>query len=292
MRQLSHVQFVKRTYTEIRYPPPSNLVIPLFEDTPKEVPERSKDTELFKSFCIGPSTEQGYHWPLFTYLWLAILIIFFAGELLLNKQNSGEFFELNPFNGMIGPSIQSTIQIGARFAPCMKPVDEMPADQVYICLNTTSLNESLSLFAPSTPHWLDSSCSLVTICGMTPFHRPGIPDQTIRFMTPLVIHSGLIHLSLNAAILLVTGIKLEKAINPLRTSLLFIGSGIFGHVLGANFAMPLIAYLGCSSSFFGYIGYYYVDALLHWKSIEQKMRHAIQLALITFICFMLGLLPE
>ncbi|EIE83892.1 hypothetical protein RO3G_08597 [Rhizopus delemar RA 99-880] len=231
MRQLSHVQFVKRTYTEIRYPPPSNLVIPLFEDTPKEVPERSKDTELFKSFCIGPR----------------------------------EFFELNPFNGMIGPSIQSTIQIGARFAPCMKPVDEMPADQVYICLNTTSLNESLSLFAPSTPHWLDSSCSLVTICGMTPFHRPGIPDQTIRFMTPLVIHSGLIHLSLNAAILLVTGIKLEKAINPLRTSLLFIGSGIFGHVLGANFAMPLIAYLGCSSSFFGYIGYYYVDALLHWK---------------------------
>jgi H+/Cl- antiporter ClcA len=53
-----------------------------------------------------------------------------------------------------------------------------------------------------------------------------------------------------------------------------------------------VAYLGCSSSFFGYIGYYYVDALLHWKSIEQKMRHAIQLSLITFICFMLGLLPE
>lgn len=217
VRQLSHVKFVKHTNTESRYPP-SSLIITL-EDTVKEPPKQSDAKDIFlNKICLHPSTEQGYHWPLFTYIWLAILILFFAGELLLNKQNSGEFFELNPINSMVGPSVESMIQTGARFAPCMKPISDMPASDLYVCLKTTTLNETLNLLTPSAPHWINSSCSLAQICGMTSFHQSGIPDQTVRFITPLVIHSGIIHLCLNVIILLVLGIKLEKAINPLRTS--------------------------------------------------------------------------
>ncbi|KAI9264761.1 hypothetical protein BY458DRAFT_458144 [Sporodiniella umbellata] len=259
---MSHVKFIKNTSIERRYPLFNTLTL-LDEKSDAPSPNASGGAKklLLNKIFIGPS------------------------------QNSGEFFELNPINGMVGPSVESMIQTGARFTPCMKPIQSMPASDLYVCLKTTTLNENLNLLAPSAPHWINSSCSLAQICGMASFHQDEIPDQTVRFITPLVVHSGIIHLFLNVILLLVLGIKLEKSINPLRASFLFVGSGLFGHVFGANFAVPLVAYSGCSSSFFGYIGYFCVDTVFFWKNIEKKVYHLIRLSLFTVLCFLLGLLP-
>jgi membrane associated rhomboid family serine protease len=100
----------------------------------------------------------------------------------------------------------------------MKPVSAMPTGQRYICLNTTLMNETLNLLAPSSFALFNTSCSLETICGMTPFRLPGVPDQVVRFATPLALHTGIIHLFLDGAILLIISVKLEQAINSLRTS--------------------------------------------------------------------------
>ncbi|ORE19518.1 hypothetical protein CU097_015400 [Rhizopus azygosporus] len=290
-RQLSHVQFVKRTQRTEKCPP--SLIIPIEQQQEEQSPEEENNKDecnILRYISIGPSTEND-HWPLFSWLWLVILIILFSGELLLNRQTSGEFFELYPLNSMIGPSVETMIQTGARFVPCMKPVSAMPTGQRYICLDTTLMNETLSLLAPSSPALFNTSCSLEDICGMIPFRLPGVPDQVVRFATPLALHTGIIHLFLDGAILLIISVKLEQAINSLRTSLLFICSGIFGHALGANFAEPLTVYLGCSSSLFGYLGYLYIDLLVHWKSTKKRLQRFVKLFLVTFVCFLLGLLP-
>ncbi|CEP13836.1 hypothetical protein [Parasitella parasitica] len=215
---------------------------------------------MLSSNYWGPFSK-GEHWPLFTYLMVMFTIIIFSGEMLLSKQSSGEFFELEPFNYMLGPSMEIMIQVGARFAPCMRHVDSMPPEERYVCLhtiaeknktpaaaaaaaavaalgknNSTTMagGQSLLLLDPvvnlADPRLLNSSCSLQSICGMTTFHQNQVPDQTYRLLTPLFIHTGLIHLAINLSVLICTRRQSGK--------ILYIGSGVFGHALGANFAPP------------------------------------------------------
>ncbi|KAI8082236.1 hypothetical protein BDF21DRAFT_338000 [Thamnidium elegans] len=208
------------------------------------------------------------------------------------KQSSGEFFELEPFNYMLGPSMEIMIQSGARFPPCMRKVDSMPSDQKYVCLHTISQN-NLTPFASNRndPRLLNSTCSLSAICGMTAFHQHRIPDQTYRLLSPLFIHTGLIHLCINMAFLVILGSRVERTINSLRFTLLYIGSGIFGHALGANFSPPTTPFLGCSSSLFGLIGFLYVDILINWKKLERPITSLFKLLVCTGLTFFIGILP-
>lgn len=203
--------------------------------------KRRFTTWLFTTKNIGPFTK-GSHWSLFTYLMVAFTVIIFSGELLISKQSSGEFFELEPFNYMLGPSLEIMIQAGARFPPCMRVVDSMPPDQSYICLHTQQepnlissaalinsnqtlppiLHQQLVLLDPvinlTDPRLLNSTCSLQSVCGMTAFHQDQIPDQTYRLLTPLFIHTGIIHLCINLAVLILFGVKIERTINSVRFS--------------------------------------------------------------------------
>ncbi|CAO3612508.1 unnamed protein product [Mucor fragilis] len=269
---------------------------------PEKPPKRRHRHWLLSASYWGPFSK-GDHWPLFTYLMAIFMVIIFSGEILLSKQSSGEFFELNPFNYMLGPSMEIMIQVGARFAPCMRHVDSMPPDERYVCLHTIAektkppvlpLRLLLSLHPVvnlGDPRILNSSCSLSSICGMTAFHQNQVPDQTYRLLTPLFIHTGLIHLLLNLAVLVILGARVERIINSLRFSLLYIGSGVFGHALGANFAPPTTPFLGCSSSLFGLLGFLFVDLMHNWRHLEQPTRYLVKLLLGTALSFILGLLP-
>lgn len=217
---------------------------------PEKPPKRRHRHWLLSASYWGPFSK-GDHWPLFTYLMAIFMVIIFSGEVLLSKQSSGEFFELNPFNYMLGPSMEIMIQVGARFAPCMRHVDSMPPDERYVCLHTIAEknktpsaaaaaaavaalgksnssstawvgSQSMLLLDPvvnlGDPRILNSSCSLSSICGMTAFHQNQVPDQTYRLLTPLFIHTGLIHLLLNLAVLVILGARVERIINSLRFS--------------------------------------------------------------------------
>jgi membrane associated rhomboid family serine protease len=232
------------------------------EEQGEEQPiEKHLDTRLPRSkrfinwLCstnnIGPFTKEqdnNNHLPIVTYILVAFAIIIFSGQLLQSKESSGEFFELEPFNVMLGPSIEIIIQSGARFPPCMRHVDSMPAlDQRYICLHTLSQsltptataiaasNDNNTMYSNSQsfvllepvvnlldPSLLNSSCSLSSICGMTAFHQHGKPDQTYRFLTPLFIHTGIVHLFINMTVLIMLGVKVERTINSLRFSCKYI----------------------------------------------------------------------
>lgn len=253
-RKLSHVQVGKKAQQD-DYNTTSSIMIPfdelklnpvrsitsteLFSESPTiekstttttTTKRTNKKHWLFASKYWGPFS-QGKHWPLFSYLMVAFSIIIFSGELLLSKQSSGEFLELEPFNYMLGPSIEIMIQVGARFPPCMRRVESMPPEERYVCLHTIQqkttqhtnrTGSSLLLLDPvvnlADPRLLNSSCSLASICGMSNFYQSNVPDQTYRFFTPLLIHTGLVHLLINLVILIFFGMKVERITNSLRFS--------------------------------------------------------------------------
>lgn len=138
--------------------------------------------------------------------------------------------ELDPFNVMFGPSIQVLVQSGARYPPCMLNSTHMPPTRRYICINATTAaameTMPVSLFDPAlSPNettslvTTPSTCSLQDICGFGGFSNPRTPDQAFRFLTPLFVHSGLLHCAANLAVLMWIGIKLERLTGSWR----FIG---------------------------------------------------------------------
>lgn len=265
-RKLSHIQFNKGPYAQHQDDYASSTFMmpfeePIFKNSVKpksfsidmlsshhsvnqqqqECSSKSKQQRrycrhwLFSSYYWIPFSK-GEHWPLFTYLMMAFAIIVFSGELLMSKEKSGEFFELEPFNYMLGPSTEIMIQMGARFPPCMRYIESMPPDEHYVCLHTiaeknkapktSNQTKNVSNGQPlllldsvvdlADPRLINSSCSLSSICGMTAFHQAHVPDQSFRLLTPMFLHTGLIHLSINLSVLILLCAKVERVMNPLR----------------------------------------------------------------------------
>jgi len=123
-------------------------------------------------------------YPFVVWALTATMIGVFINELVVNFRAQGSPISLKPtVNPMLGPSSSALINLGARFPPCMKSIEAIPLTTEFGCLNNTA--------NPAT-----NICSLEDICGFGGFHnRP--PNQWFRFITPIFIHAGFIHILLN-----------------------------------------------------------------------------------------------
>lgn len=194
---------------------------------------------------------------------------------------------------MIGPSPWVLINMGARYVPCMHNVAGIQDSTVEIfwgCPNTTDSNVQV--------------CSLGELCGFTSFQKPfpnpvvggGIdqkpePNQWFRFIIPMFLHAGIIHIGFNMLLQLTMARDMEIAIGPIRFFLVYISSGIFGFVLGGNFAATGIASTGASGSLFGIIALTLLDLLYNWRERPKPWRDLAFIVLDVVISFVLGLLP-
>lgn len=85
-----------------------------------------------------------------------------------------------------------------------------------------------------------TGCSLKELCGFGGDHIPDVvtkknqPDQWWRFIVPLFMHAGVLHLLVNMIIQVLLGGEIERKIGMLRFSLIYFLSGIFGFVLGGT----------------------------------------------------------
>lgn len=177
------------------------------------------------------------------------------------------------------------IDMGARFVPCMrttyfqnstKPYPESP----WPCPNTTS---SLA----SDPH---NQCTLGELCGLGGLDYSH-PNQWYRFITPMFLHAGIIHIGFNMLLQLTLGRDMEKAIGTLRFIIVYLSSGIFGFVLGGNFAAPAIASTGASGCLFGILALVLLDILYTWSERPSPGKDLLWLMFDIIISFVLGLLP-
>lgn len=185
--------------------------------------------------------------------------------------------------------------MGARYVACMHNVKGIQ-DRVFSepitwqCPNSTSLD----LNHPT------NQCSLSELCGFWPIPEPKFngdinqspePNQWFRFITPIFLHAGLIHIGFNLLLQLTIGKEMEMAIGPIRFFLVYMSAGIFGFIMGGNYAATGVASTGASGSLFGIIALTLLDLLYSWKERRNPVKDLMFIFLDVVISFVLGLLP-
>lgn len=194
---------------------------------------------------------------------------------------------------MVGPSPYVQINMGARFVPCMKNVPGIQdANQTiyWNCPNTTSSNSQDAT----------NRCTLSELCGFSGVPNPKIdgslddhpePNQWFRFIVPMFMHAGLIHIGFNMLMQMSMGADMERNIGWWRYALVYFASGIFGFVLGGNYAAQGISSTGASGALFGILALFVLDLLYTWKERRSPWVELLFLILEIAISFVLGLLP-
>lgn len=178
---------------------------------------------------------------------------------------------------MIGPSPYVVINMGSRFTPCMHNMTGIP-----------DLN-AISWPCPNTTSSTSNECSISDLCG---FGGVGAtPDQWYRFILPMFLHAGIIHIGFNMLLQMTMGKEMEILIGPIRYFLVYTSSGIFGFILGGNFAATGISSTGASGALFGLIALTLLDLLYKWKERVSPWKELAFIMLDIVISFVLGLLP-
>lgn len=197
------------------------------------------------------------------------------------------------FNPMIGPSPYVQINMGARFVPCMKSIDGVEnANQTisWPCPNTTTTD----------PNAASNHCTLSDLCGFGGVPNPVVngslddpnrPNQWFRFIIPMFLHGGFVHIGFNLLIQLTMGADVERMVGWWRYATVYLASGIFGFVLGGNYAAQGISSTGCSGALFGIFALYVLDLLYTWKDRRSPWTEFIIIIFGVGISFVLGLLP-
>ncbi|GAB7357886.1 hypothetical protein MBLNU230_g0055t1 [Neophaeotheca triangularis] len=229
-------------------------------------------------------------WVCFT-LSVVQLVVFIA-EIVRMGVLTGTPIAIKPqFNPMIGPSPYVLINMGARYQPCMHNMANVQNNTqpiLWPCPDATSFEGD------------DVSCTLSDLCGFGgvpnpepngDLSDPNMPNQWWRFIVPIFLHAGIIHIGFNLLLQLTLGRDVEKLIGSVRFVLVYFAAGIFGFVLGGNFAATGIASSGCSGSIFGILAITLLDLLYNWSTHASPKVELAWIFVDIVIAFILGLLP-
>ncbi|KAK2745427.1 hypothetical protein FQN57_003770 [Myotisia sp. PD_48] len=224
-----------------------------------------------------------------TYTLSFVQIIVFIVELVRNAQLTGSPIMTKPsFNPMIGPSPYVQINMGARFVACMRNVEGIQTRNqtlLFPCPNSTTREEK---------------CTLSELCGFNGVPNPRgdgdingkpEPNQWFRFIVPIFLHAGLIHIAFNLFAQMTVGADMERTIGWWRYAIVYFSSGIFGFVLGGNFAAPATASTGASGSLFGIFALCMLDLFYTWDKVHRPVMQLATMVITILITFALGLLP-
>lgn len=183
--------------------------------------------------------------PYFSIIVSIAQIVVFVVELVRMGLLTGSPFQTQPyFNPMLGPSTYLLVNMGARYVPCMHPIDNITLDLTiqFPCPNSTTVATNV--------------CNLSQLCGMGGIpiiNNTYVPDQRVRVVTPIFLHAGFLHILFNLLLQLAMGMAVERHIGFIKYGLIYMCSGVAGFLLGANFAPNGIASTGASGSLFGII---------------------------------------
>ncbi|KAF9159308.1 hypothetical protein DFQ26_006707 [Actinomortierella ambigua] len=211
--------------------------------------------------------------PWFVWVVTIAQVVILVYEFVRGYQATGSFIATNPFNPMIGPGSGTLIAMGSRFTPCMR--------STYL--------DNLQIECPDDR---TKVCTISDICAFTPIASTGQPpNQWFRFIVPIFLHGGVIHLLFNLMFQVRTGADLERDMGFIRFGIIYMTSGIVGFVFGANFAPMLSPSMGASGALFGLIGCLLLDLLQNWRLVINPCWELTKLVGMILFSFLLGLLP-
>ncbi|KAI6153658.1 hypothetical protein BKA82DRAFT_4092500 [Pisolithus tinctorius] len=202
----------------------------------------------------------------------------FINELVVNARAQGSPVSLKPVvNPMLGPSESALINLGARFPPCMKSVTNISSSTLMPCLNDTA-NPPTSL------------CTIEDVCGFGGWGN-GTPNQWFRFITPIFLHAGIIHIALNMLAQLTVSAQIEREMGSGGFFLTYFAAGIFGNVLGGNFSLVGAPSVGASGAIFGTVAVTWVDLFAHWRYHHQPRKRLAWMSVELVFGIALGYIP-
>lgn len=272
---------------------PDNTNDHVYDASGMPPPRNPKDQAKIQSGELGMIGASKKRIPWVVYFFSVVQAAVFIGEIIKNGILTGSPIMIKPqFNPMIGPSPQVLINMGARYTLCMhndRSVQGQTTPVQFLCPNATSNDNNPNNF-----------CPLSTVCGFGgvpdpkfngDFYQDPAPNQWFRFITPIFMHAGLIHIGFNLLLQLTLAKEMEMAIGSIRFFIVYMSAGIFGFVMGGNFAAPAIASTGASGSLFGIIALTLLDLLYSWKDRRNPVKELMFIILDVVIAFVLGLLP-
>jgi len=216
--------------------------------------------------------------PFVVYILTAAMLGVFIYELVLNGKEQGSPISLKPFiNPMLGPSSSALIYMGARFPPCMKMVTDVPPTMLLPCMDNTA-------------NPVSSACPVSELCSFG-YDGSGDPNQWFRFITAIFLHAGIIHILLNMFAQWTLSAHIEKEMGSGGFLLTYFAAGIFGNVLGGNFALVGVPSVGASGAIFGTLAVTWVDLVAHWKYHFKPVRKLIFMTIELAIGIAIGFIP-
>jgi len=218
-----------------------------------KIPKALYDPEVRKQL-----EELKQHKPYFMYTVTVIQILLMIILLIVNFRYTGHLFDNMQNNVMLGPNYGALIHMGARFVPCMKPLDEARARNytVNLCpkgVKGSVVNDKGYVYAHTNELVKENLCNLSDLCGMGGFEE-NKANQWVRFIVPIFLHCGIIHITINLIFQIRTGIQMERDFGTWRMMIIYMASGIFGFAFGADisYAVPSV---GCSGALYGLLAW-------------------------------------
>lgn len=218
--------------------------------------------------------------PILTWILSIAYVVIFIVELVQSKQQTGQAIQTSPsVNPMLGPSFEFLISFGARFVPCMRNVPQIPTTINMACLrSSTSAN----------PLTADQLCPIWEICGLPDANTTG---QAYRFVTPIFIHAGLIHIAFNLMVQLTLCAQIEKLISTPFYAIVYLAGGIGGALLGGNFGLVGQPSVGASGAIYSAISVELIDLCYNWQFEYRPKMRLLASTIFAVIGFVIGLLP-
>src|SRR6185295_338821 len=112
--------------------------------------------------------------------------------------------------------------------------------------------------------------------------------QWWRFVTPIFIHIGLLHLIFNSYALWIVGPQVEKLYGGARFVILYVLTGIAG-VWGSYYYHPNIISAGASGAIFGLFGVLLVFGIRYRDSIPPAFKRAVGVGVLPVIILNIGI---
>ncbi|KAL5467643.1 hypothetical protein EMCRGX_G031904 [Ephydatia muelleri] len=130
---------------------------------------------------------------------------------------------------------------------------------------------------------------LSAVCGLLPFTAKDNPDQWYRLGLSLFIHAGVLHLILTLLFDVFILWVIELKLGWLRTSFVYIFSGIGGNIISAIF-VPYYPQVGPGASIFGIVANIFVFVGSEYPYWKKRRRALPILCCVLGIFFVLGIL--
>ncbi|KNE59735.1 hypothetical protein AMAG_05200 [Allomyces macrogynus ATCC 38327] len=197
------------------------------------------------------------------------ILAFLASLITQAARTGGPPLAISPvMNYLLGPSPETLILLGARFTPCMRFIPTLLAPTTATSIPCT-LPTAYPI--PQAPGYYQ--CTWADLCGLF----GASPNQWIRVVTAMALHSGLVHLVMNLAFQHPAIAFMEREWGVLRTLTVYVAAGTFGFAASMAVTDTMYMSVGASGALYGIMAVMFVSLVQNWDVVDRPKQQAAKM---------------